>query len=34
MTMPNQALQRTAGSAFSSASRFTFTGPPSLSLGR
>ena len=29
----NHAL-RTAGSGFSSASRFTFTGPPSLSLGR
>jgi hypothetical protein len=31
---PNQALQPTPGSAFSSAARFTFTDPAWLSLGR
>ena len=31
---PNHSLQPTPGSGFSSASRFTFTGPAWLSLGR
>ena len=34
ITPPNQTLQPTPGSGFSSASRFTFIDPARLSLGR